>query len=188
LYGFEGSGIIPLHFAGVILLGLSAEAKKAFNALYREKRTLAQHTRVIFPPYPVALKRVEARADPINKLVADGVPLHMLPLSFWTHVFGPPQQARSILRTAREVQSLLAKQGELPDRCDACFKIGTVVIDSADDGLARGWLCDSCRNVASACSDPRVLHSIADYLSRAISKQNQVAGDNVWRLRSLRRA
>lgn len=154
-------------------MGLTVAAKKAFNALYREKRTLAQHSRVIFPPYPVALKRAEARADQINRLVGSGVPLHTLPLAFWTHVFGPPQQSRSVLRTAREVQNMLAKHGAVPDRCQVCGKVGPVVIDTAPDGSARGWLCEACSAAAAACGDPKILNKLADYLIEAIAKQNQ---------------
>jgi hypothetical protein len=163
-------------------LGLSVAARKAFNALYREKRMLAQQARVIFPPYPVALKRVEERADQINKLIDAGIALHALPLSFWMHVFGAQQQARSIVRTEREVQSLLAKHGAVPDRCDVCGTVGPVVPDRI------GWLCESCHKVTSACGDPRVLHSIADYLNRGICKQNQATKDDVRYLRRLRTA
>jgi hypothetical protein len=127
-----------------------------------------------FPPYAVALQRVERRAEQINRMIASGVRLHDLPLGFWSDVFAiDGGGSSSAARLRNGVQDTLRRARAAPTFCGGCFRSGLVLVDCGHDGGARGWLCEQCSAVVSACDDPAILRKLAKYLVKSLSHKKQ---------------
>ncbi|MFZ2082386.1 MAG: hypothetical protein WAV38_38180 [Xanthobacteraceae bacterium] len=142
---------------------LSPAALRSFNELYKRIRVMAKGAHVVIPPYSLARRRAERRAEQLNRLVAQGTALNTLPLSFWSDVFGAaPAQDQPLLRS---VHATMAEYDAVPERCQVCGRPGPVVIDAKPSGEARGWLCVSCHGAAASCGDATTLHKLAEYCS-----------------------